>query len=255
MTARHRILDRLAKLVAMSKSPNRHEAETARCMAEAMAKAHGIGEQEIAEHQPGGLYEKPMGAKGFEKDWKFALITATARFRGCEAIALRVGPRVKVRLVGEKGRVEEAAQLFDDLMSTMLDLVKLEAEWLDKQNLVISVSSAAYSDSFRRGVTMAIIDKIKRSRAPRETVEYEAATSREPPNFSNELASKSLVRVAKSSESTAEYQEKVKSKYSPKKTTLSLDDAEDEGAFWRGYQAALARVELTPSTSSGKKAT
>jgi hypothetical protein len=247
MTERQRILDRLAKLLAMSKSSNKHESDTAMRMAEALAKVHGVAFSEVENHTIGGLYEKPMGAKGFEKVWKFSLVTATSRFCGCEAIALWAGERCKVRLVGERLSVEEAAELFAGLLESMNGLVKEEAEWLERQSLVFSVDPKAYVDSFRRGVTSAIIDKMKRLRAgSRAEPEDVVPVNSEPVDAPKQILSRSLVRVKRPAGKTAEFQEKVKSKYAPKKTTVSLGDAEDEGAFWRGYQLALARIEMTP---------
>jgi hypothetical protein len=40
------------------------------------------------------------------------------------------------------------------------------------------------------------------------------------------------------------YKAKVKSKYAPRKVRLDVQDAADEGAYWRGYQSARRMVEL-----------
>lgn len=257
MTERERILDRLAKLLAMSKSANQHEADTAMRMAETLAKSHGIAFSEVENHTiGGGLYEKSMGARGFEKAWKFSLITVTARFCGCEAIALWVGERCKVRLVGERQLVEEAAELFAGLLDTMNGLVKEEASLLERENLVLTVDPKGYVDSFRRGVTLAIIDKMKRWRAAttQETVGSDPIVDGNSEEAPKSVFSQSLVRVKRPPAKAAEFQEKVKSKYAPKRTTVSLGDAEDEGAFWRGYQLALSRIEMTPLDPKTKNA-
>lgn len=262
MNDRQRILDRLTKLMAMSRSPNPHEAETARKMAESLMQLHGIESREIENFQPGGLFEKPMGSKGFDKTWKFSLITATARFCGCEAIGLHSGGRRKVRLVGERPSVEEAAQLFEDLMVTIAGLLKLEAEWLDQQAFELTVSSSVYVDSFRRGVTMAIIDKMRRVRSqgdePART-EDGVPTPHDgcgrPTEPLHGSTSTGLMKIKKPVDTSPDWKDKIKSKYAPKKARLSLDDAEDEGAYWRGYQMACARVEMIRGDDHSKKAT
>ena len=61
MTERERILDRLTKLLAMSKSPNSNEAATAKRMADSLMKKHRLTKADVSSYAPAGFYERPMG--------------------------------------------------------------------------------------------------------------------------------------------------------------------------------------------------
>ena len=101
---RERVLDRLSKLLELSNSPNSHEAATASRLADALMRKHGLTKEDVRNYtceSRSGVFELPLGAKGFETAWKWALLTATARSCGCEAVALLVAERRKIRLVGE----------------------------------------------------------------------------------------------------------------------------------------------------------
>lgn len=294
MTDRERILDRLTKLLAMARSPNAHEAATAGRMAESLMSKHGLTRGDVEAFAPAGLYEKPMGAKGFEAVWKFSLITATARFCGCEAISLNVGAsRRKVRLVGDKDSVEQAALLFESLLKTMTDLERLEVSWVSDPTIPIFSSPKEYVDSFRRGATVAIIETMMRMRpsrfgirkgrrgrasappAPTPTAPEPSPAEPARPSWISkiwpfrgslrelpsaeprETSSSLVVRVEPAKEKG--YEEKVKRKYSPRQVKLDLEDAVDDGAYWRGYQSAKRLVVLptdsTPSDSPSDAST
>jgi hypothetical protein len=167
MTARERILDRLTKLLALERSPNTNEAATAARMAVGLMKKHGLTKADVVGYLPSGFYEKAMGAKGFETVWKSSLLTATARFCGCEAILLRAGSRRKARLVGDRETVEQAADLWASLLKTMLDLERMEASRASDLSVPIYSSPKQYVDSFRRGATVAIIEMMMHKRPSR----------------------------------------------------------------------------------------
>ena len=286
MSDRERILDRLSKLLALADSPNGHEAATARRLATGIMVKHGITEQDVEGHQTSGYYELPMGAKGFEKVWKFSLITATAAFCDCEAVALNVGGRRKIRLVGERANVERASELFGSLIKALADLEKLEAAWLSDPNQAVYSSPAEYADSFRRGATVAVIQLMMGERpehfglkrkpahapAPTPTTPPESSEASDPLGWAtriwssvvrkflggkHSLSSSSLALSAWRVESPLpgvdeekKPKSKVREKYAPRQVKEHLEDAADEGAYWRGYQSARFRVVLPTEKTS-----
>jgi hypothetical protein len=167
MNERERILDRLTKLLALAGSPNSNEAATAKKMAESLMKKHKLTRADVSAYAPAGFYERPMGSKGFEQVWKFSLITATARFCGCEAISLQVGKRRKVRLVGEREKVDQAAELYLELLKTLIELERIEAAWISDPSVLIYSQPQDYALSFRQGATVAIIELMQRMRPER----------------------------------------------------------------------------------------
>jgi len=165
---RERVLDRLSKLLELSNSPNSHEAATASRLADALMRKHGLTKEDVRNYtceSRSGVFELPLGAKGFETAWKWALVTATARSCGCEAVALLVAERRKIRLVGDRADVERAARLFKSILAMFADL-----EQDDTADLFMSAqrhrfwdtTPADYADSFRRGMTVAVIELLAR---------------------------------------------------------------------------------------------
>ena len=57
-----------------------------------------------------------VAGNGFGAHWRFALVTAAARFVGVEAVRLRLGKRrFRVKLCGLRRKAERAARLYADL--------------------------------------------------------------------------------------------------------------------------------------------
>jgi hypothetical protein len=300
MTERERILDRLTKLLAMSKSPNVNEAATAKRMADNLMKRHRLTMADVRGYAPAGFYERPMGSKGFETVWKFTLITATARFCGCEAISLQVGTRRKIRIVGERAQVDEAAELFLSLLKTLVKLEKVEAAWIADLSILIYSKPQDYANSFRQGATVAIIEMMRRMRPERFGIRRRTQAPPAPPSYPPpgpppssstpvqtpeqvkaaekfrakwfskiwtwkklpslpalevppSVVSQSLAVVKQQAEGEEGYKDKVKSKYAPRKVDLHVQDAADDGAYWRGYQSARRLVVLPsrPASPSG----
>jgi Protein of unknown function (DUF2786) len=295
MTERERILDRLTKLLAMSKSPNSNEAATAKRMADSLMKKHRLTKADVSSYAPAGFYERPMGSKGFETVWKFTLVTATARFCGCEAISLQVGARRKIRIVGERENVDQAAELFLSLLKTLVELEKIEAAWIADPSILIYSQPKDYANSFRQGATVAIIEMMQRMRPERFGIRKRSASSSptDPPTGSSSAvdatprdavkaeaeertpwfskiwpwkkrpspalppvepppATALSLAVVKPEKAEGEegYKAKVKSKYAPRKIQLDVQDAADDGAYWRGYQSARNMVVLPSHPAS-----
>ena len=270
MTERERILDRLTKLLAMSKSPNSNEAATAKRMADSLMKKHRLTEADVSSYAPAGFYERPMGSKGFETVWKFTLVTATARFCGCEAISLQVGTRRKIRIVGERENVDQAAELFLSSLKTLVELEKIEAAWIADPTILIYSQPKDYANSFRQGATVAIIEMMQRMRPERFGIRKRSASSATPAAASSTSTNPSpgscpvlppvepppatalSLAVVKPEKAEGEegYKAKVKSKYAPRKVRLDVQDAADDGAYWRGYQAVRNMVVLLSHPAS-----
>jgi hypothetical protein len=229
MADRSQLLERLRKLLALAKSPNQHEAAAARKAADGIMLKHGFTEDDAREAEREGYFELPLGAKGWNATWRFTLVTAAARFCGAEAIALQIGPRRKVRLVGERASVEAAHALYLKLLKVVAELETLVGEIYPEEISWFCETSSAreISDSFRRGVVYGILilmsklDQETRSSPPTTTDPNTNSTvnASQPPKANQP----GLVKTKPDKTHT----EKIKQRYQPKEKPLRLDDVEN----------------------------
>lgn len=275
MSERERVLSKLDKILARAKSANVHEAETARRMADELMVKHGLTDADLERHHESGYHEVSLGHAGFNTSWKFALVTAAARYSGCEAIALQSGRRRKVRLVGEKAAVEKAAVFFGDLMKTLTDLERREGERLVSEDHVdLDRGPRECADSFRRGAVASIVSKLilarpgrfgrkERSRGTGTAVggqRPESGVTGSPDVQAGADASSragkiwTAVKALVLGDKRAEHSEKIKEKYAPRMKPIDLEDASSPGWYWLGYDAADRQVViLDDETADGKE--
>ena len=273
-----RVLDRLAKLLALSKSSNPHEAATASRMAGEIMRKHDLKEADVAEHVSLGFFELSLGSKGFEHLWKFSLATATARYCGCDAVSLLVGGRRKVRLVGDRVDVEEAEALFRSLLDTFKELDKIEAVEISRGDVAPYSTPEEYVDSYHRGMVVAVIEYMMERRpeqfgSQRSSGRSASSTSTEEDRFASPPESKptskwrlkfwpwnrsetppkriveekSLVLIAAPKRKS--YKAKVEARYKPRLARSDLHDAADSSAYLRGYDRAGIMVVLPPDST------
>jgi len=248
MVSRQKLLDRLAKFLALAASSNAHEAASAREKADDLMRKHGISEDEVARNQE-GLYERSLGAEGWNATWRFSLVTAASRYHGCEAVALEKRRKRYVRIVGTtKVAVDKAEALYRDLLSAMLHLESIaarEIEAADDNDLLFGCTHRQCVDSFRRGATAGLILKLARARPhrfglgnPSKSPSYPASAS--PPASPPRSTSAALVRSFEAAQS--ETSERVSSKYRATKKPLDLDEAASD--VWYFYGTRLAGKEF-----------
>jgi len=250
MIDRDRQLDRLAKLLALESSPNVHEADAARRAAERLMEKHGLRREEASGRSSSGYYEHPMGARGFDRAWRFALVTAAARHCGAEAIGLLVGDRCKVRIAGLREDVERAVSLYEDLVELVLELGRdvrdLDDAMMDE---VEAYGSRECQDAFRRGVVLGIVVHLARAggeslfqghRAPAEEgTAGGAGTDR-----------RSLLKIDRRQSNQSE---RVRSRYAPAERPLDLDVVSALAWFGVGVRTARDRVVVVDGGDLGMR--
>lgn len=155
---RGRVLDRLAKLLALVESDNPHEAGAARRQADSFMLRYGLTESDARSESRPGYHELPLGSKGWRSPWRFALVTLAARRCGAEALATWSGDRRKVRLVGERADVETAHALYRELLEVVGGLERIASERYagDLAELAGEVSPSSAADSFRMGLVVGL---------------------------------------------------------------------------------------------------
>ena len=157
-----KILERIRKLMALSKSANIHEAATAAAMSQRLMQEHKLTEADVSNEEGGTKewHEIPLGAKGFMSVWRFKLVTSVSRAFFCEAVGLRVGKRRKVRMVGRKEDAALAVYMFGYLETEIERLVRQETR--DPMLIVElgEVGLRSYANAFRYGAVLAISERL-----------------------------------------------------------------------------------------------
>jgi len=234
----NKVLDKIRKLLALSKSSNANEAAAAAAKAADLMRQHKLEETDITEATQDGslITELPMGADGFMASWRFALISAVARSCFCEALALRVGQRRKVRLVGRRDDTEVAQEIFKHVAG---EIERLADEELDDPFVVLGVEDVrSYKDNFRRGAAVGVADRLK----------VEARV------FARS-SDKALVLVRSSHDEVKSY---LKNKYGASETVEGAAggklkrDAADTMAYARGYDKG-SEIQTKQSSSVDDK--
>jgi hypothetical protein len=171
MGQRERLVGKVAKLLALGSSPVSHEAASARRMAEALMKTHGIRADEVSSWEGSGYYEKSMGSRGWNVAWRLSLVTAAARYHGAEAVSLLKGRRRTVRIAGERRDVEAAAELYEILLGAVLDVGR-EVRRIPLAGILLEelddYGERDCADAFRRGEVSAVVRMLVRKRREQE---------------------------------------------------------------------------------------
>jgi hypothetical protein len=162
-----KVVSRLRKLLALSRSGNAHEASSARSKADEYMARHGLQESDAAVAGEDEVVEVPVGSRGFEEPWKFKLATVAARRYGCEALGRRLGRRRTVRLVGVRDEVARAVKFFKTLELEVVRVARLELEGVVEKIRGISPGhvrrlSERYLRYFREGLVDGVAASLLR---------------------------------------------------------------------------------------------
>jgi hypothetical protein len=170
--SRSRAAARAAKLLALASSPNPHEAAAAREAARRIMLEHGLSEAEVLAGCDDDLGEVSLGGSERGSTWRFVLATAAARYCGCEAVALLVRGRRKVRVVGRRGDARHASEIFRSVISLVSQLEREVARAVEAGEVSLDPGDAALAaESFRLGAASALaalLGAAARARGPGE---------------------------------------------------------------------------------------
>ncbi len=159
MPVDHALLSRVRKLLALTSSPNVHEATTAAAVAQTLIARHRLeswlAAEQSAEDDPDPIVdarESPLEASKRLRTWKVVLATALADANGCVAYTLAGGALKSIVLVGRSRDRAAVAELWGWLVTRI--------EWLSATHGV--GQSRAWHDAFRVGVVGAIADRLSK---------------------------------------------------------------------------------------------
>lgn len=220
MSAASKIADRIRKLLALANSSNVNEAASAAAEAARLMNEHKLTATDVAADDGSKITELPLGAEGFMASWKFALVTGVARAFFCEAIALRVGARRKIRIVGKKDDAEVAVGVFNYVVKEIDRLADLDVETYDAREIMREgrIDVRVYKENFRKGAAEGVATRLKE----------------ETDRFKNS-GERALVVVTQSKDELRDY---LRNKYGASKVVdkeAPKTDAEAE-AYLRGHE-------------------
>ncbi len=118
MSDRETVLRRVKKLLALSRSPNQHEAETAAAMAQRLVQEHKVEDREIEEEQETTIFSWSYASRAVF--WKRDLAFAVARGFFCRCVhtppSKEAQGKAWLNLVGKREDIEVAREVFDWLL-------------------------------------------------------------------------------------------------------------------------------------------
>lgn len=159
MPVDHVMLSRVRKLLALTHSPNVHEATTAAALAQTLIARHRLeswlAAEQATEEDPDPIVdarEMPLEISKRLRTWKVVLATALADANGCVAYTLDRGADKAIVLIGRARDRAAVSELWGWLVTRI--------EWLSATHGI--GQARAWHDAFRVGVVGAIADRLSK---------------------------------------------------------------------------------------------
>lgn len=151
----HALLDKVRKLLALSTSPNVHEAALAAARAQALIEEHRLhallDAEEAAEADPvTDGRDAPLESTRRLRKWKLVLAAGLARANGCVAYTAQRGREKQLLLAGRDADRQAVAEVWDWLCKRIEWLSATEGAGRDR----------AWHDSFRIGAAEVIAARL-----------------------------------------------------------------------------------------------
>ena len=115
-----KIVERLKKLLALSKSSNQHEAELALAKFNELLTAHQLQMSDIDVKEEGAVKEDKvgMGRKGSKAVWMISLAASCAKLNDCEIVTWNNPPAYSIIYFGRANDISVSKALFEHLQET-----------------------------------------------------------------------------------------------------------------------------------------
>jgi hypothetical protein len=162
------ILERVAKLLALSTSPNEHEAAAALAKAHAMLAEHNLSLSEVNVDNGDPVIEEighmtaesKVGAQWVRQIWQ-----GTCKLYFCEYAYNRGNHRTHHWIIGSTANSKTACAMAEYLTKTIIRL----ANEASKSHADPYVSKGRFNNSFRTGCAMRVISRMRDMRREAET--------------------------------------------------------------------------------------
>jgi len=161
---KEKVIDKVKKLLALSKSSNEHEASLALENANKLLMKHNLEMSDISDVEKSAIIEEAVMSAGRIMKWKTVLLASVMRLNNCEIITHSIrGGEKKVISIGKKQNIEVSLSMYDYLCRTMERKLNRENPY-NKQ-------------SFRIGFAITINKKIQEIIAERNRKKDDFATA------------------------------------------------------------------------------
>lgn len=217
-----KIVDKIRKLLALSRSENVNEAALAAERAHRLMLEHRLTLSDVTSALPEGVIEDEICDERMMSIWRFGLLTTCARSYYCTTVRIEEDlttgrTRVIASILGRKDDVEAVRCLFEHFER---EIERLAREKFDvgRQPGFFNSHTIANEESWKRGTVVAIQEKLLKQRMMFE---------RETP--------KAMVQGDKARAAVAEYSEK---KY-PETYKPRMSDSTNLSSFYAGYRTGL----------------
>jgi hypothetical protein len=237
-----RLIDRVRKLLELSKSTNEHEAASAAARAAELMSEHAISAAMLATTsespapeaiEEAALYaDTPKDAPSKRVAWRESIAAAVARSLDCEIFHSHgPGGVLQLHAIGRASSVATWRYMAAYLFRTVDELA--DAAWLaDGADLAaVGQRPRAWKGAFRLGAAHVIATRLREAHHARATREHAQARQLATGNGS-ENATRALVRVSTALEAVAKDREEVKAAF--KRRT--------SGPGWRSVPAIGTRA-------------
>ena len=179
--AEPRILDKIEKLLRLSRSSNEHEAALAAARAAELMLEHQISEAELGQGEALQIVDEPMEAGKALRSWRAIILIGLVEEFGCRSfkqvdrvvgIHKLTGERVSVKKVGVSlhvlGRPDDVACVRYVFLYLVAEVKRLAATtWREGRRAVAGGSIRKWHESFRLGAAFVIRDRIRGLRSRR----------------------------------------------------------------------------------------
>lgn len=162
------ILERVAKLLALSNSPNENEAAAALAKAHELLAAHNLSLSEVNMDSDKPVIEEighmtaesKAGAQWVRQIWQ-----AACRLYFCEYAYSRGNHRTYHWIIGSASNSQTACAMAEYLTKTVIRL----ANEASKNNSDPYISKGRFNNSFRTGCAMRLVSRMRKMRSEAET--------------------------------------------------------------------------------------
>lgn len=145
----NKLIERIKKLFALSKSPNRAEAAAALGKANELMLAYNISMGMVEDYENDPVTMKRVKCSGASKPWRLLLMTMIARANLCHAFG--TGRSNYFLLLGREGNLITVSLMWDYLVKCV---ERIHARECPRQ------AKYQYRESFKMGIASGIADKI-----------------------------------------------------------------------------------------------
>ena len=223
---RLKVADKIRKLLALSQSPNVHEAERAAALAAELMARHQVSEAMVEDDaEMAAIDEASLDTAKRRVVWKASLLVALARATGCEFYLRRDRDTVDYRVVGRVADIDAVRYLYLYLRRQIEAIVAAESRRLDGEGSR-TPGDRSWQNSFRLGLVVTVSQRLT---AARRRAFDEARA--------DQNCSQALVRIEQRDLRLREYMSKLGLRRAPRSDIAAF------GAYDRG-RAAGENVHL-----------